>query len=224
MESASFTGPNNLERRLQNAQHFQQRTGYIMGLTVLFAFSWLPLNTLNILADSNSKMSEFAEGYALAYLCAILPTLLNPLLYGYYNRPFFNAFLNLLRCTPPVSTDVASTFERHATFRASLTLLQYRRNRAGYQSMASTSPPEMSAGEGEEIRMQRIVSPDYPSPDAYPEVFDSDDQLQRDDKIASPKIKTSDGENARRGGNTCCGPLETPSECQVVEFEEPVQG
>ena len=76
----------------------------LTSVAVSFSLAWLPLTVLNITADwthDNSVFGMFGEEqfylvHAICLLIAMTSSAVNPLLYGWFNTNFRNAFLDIL--------------------------------------------------------------------------------------------------------------------------------
>ena len=76
----------------------------LTSVAVSFSLAWLPLTVLNITADwthDNSVFGLFGEEqfylvHAICLLIAMTSSAVNPLLYGWFNTNFRNAFLEIL--------------------------------------------------------------------------------------------------------------------------------
>ncbi|XP_019635256.1 PREDICTED: neuropeptide FF receptor 2-like [Branchiostoma belcheri] len=73
----------------------------LLAVVVLFAFSWLPLHTMSLLSD-HGFLSPYQEDivnvyiYPIAHWLSYFNSSVNPIIYGYYNENFRNAYKSMM--------------------------------------------------------------------------------------------------------------------------------
>ncbi|CAH1783876.1 unnamed protein product [Owenia fusiformis] len=84
----------------------KRRTNILLVMIgVIFAFSWMPLNTLNIIVDNDNTgdiIGSFGNPklfFAISHLLVLFSACTNPVLYGWLNDNFKQEFLKVL-CLP----------------------------------------------------------------------------------------------------------------------------
>ena len=92
-----------LQRKSEREQRRQRRTNTLLiGIGIVFALSWLPLNSMNIIADFNLDLYRQFDPdgliFALGHLCVLCSACCNPVLYGWLNENFKKEFLQVLCC------------------------------------------------------------------------------------------------------------------------------
>ncbi|XP_076461735.1 neuropeptide Y receptor type 2-like [Babylonia areolata] len=92
------------QRHLRQWKRYRKNLVLLTAIAASFSLAWLPLTLLNIIADwthDNSIFGLFGEeqfylAHAVALLIAMTSSAVNPLLYGWFNTNFRNAFLQVL--------------------------------------------------------------------------------------------------------------------------------
>lgn len=87
-----------------NDQYHQRRrktTKMLVCVVVVFAVSWLPFHTFQLVSDIDSKvlnLKEYKLIYTVFHVIAMCSTFANPLLYGWMNNNYRTAFLTAFQC------------------------------------------------------------------------------------------------------------------------------
>ncbi|XP_078576727.1 neuropeptide FF receptor 2-like [Branchiostoma floridae x Branchiostoma japonicum] len=73
----------------------------LLAVVVLFAFSWLPLHTLSLLSDHGFLTLDQRDTinvyiYPIAHWLSYFNSSVNPIIYGYYNENFRNAYKSMM--------------------------------------------------------------------------------------------------------------------------------
>ncbi|KAL8599631.1 hypothetical protein ACOMHN_053658 [Nucella lapillus] len=92
------------QRHQRQWQRYRKNLVLLSAIAISFSIAWLPLTLLNIIADwthDNSIFGLFGEeqfylAHAISLLVAMTSSAINPLLYGWFNTNFRNAFLEVL--------------------------------------------------------------------------------------------------------------------------------
>ena len=91
MKPGSKTG-----RREEADRERKRRTNrMLIGMVAIFGFSWLPLNTINVVEDFYSKANDwppFRSFFFIAHCIAMSSTCYNPFLYAWLNENFRKEF------------------------------------------------------------------------------------------------------------------------------------
>ena len=102
----SDSGPSPFQKRKTRRQAVRKRRTnmLLVGIALAFAFSWMPLNVFNILADFGvGHMHRMAmdtnETFAVCHLLVLASACTNPVLYGWLNENFRREFKQVLRIT-----------------------------------------------------------------------------------------------------------------------------
>lgn len=107
-------------RKRPKSQHAQNNTRrrranqMIVAITLIFFFSWLPLNAFKLLVDAFPDVvlphitGKEVVIYAFLHLCGLANAIVNPFLYGYLNENFRKEYRNIFRRMPwfSASSDV----------------------------------------------------------------------------------------------------------------------
>ncbi|NXS62516.1 NPY2R protein, partial [Brachypteracias leptosomus] len=87
-----------------NDQYHQRRrktTKMLVCVVVVFAVSWLPFHTFQLVSDIDSQVLDLKEYkliYTVFHVIAMCSTFANPLLYGWMNNNYRTAFLTAFQC------------------------------------------------------------------------------------------------------------------------------
>lgn len=85
-----------MARALRDNKRQRKNMLLLTAIAVSFAIAWLPLTILNTLADYDFRLflkRNFNHAYAYCLLAAMCSACLNPIIYGWFNNNFRNAFL-----------------------------------------------------------------------------------------------------------------------------------
>ncbi|XP_070210108.1 neuropeptide Y receptor type 2-like [Littorina saxatilis] len=100
----SPTSESQYRRSQREMKRHRKNLVLLSSIAISFSIAWLPLTLLNITADwthDNSIFGLFSEeqfylAHAICLLIAMSSSAVNPILYGWYNTNFRNAFLEIL--------------------------------------------------------------------------------------------------------------------------------
>ncbi|KFQ01353.1 Neuropeptide Y receptor type 2, partial [Haliaeetus albicilla] len=79
----------------------QKTTKMLVCVVVVFAVSWLPFHTFQLVSDIDSQVLDLKEYkliYTVFHVIAMCSTFANPLLYGWMNNNYRTAFLTAFQC------------------------------------------------------------------------------------------------------------------------------
>ncbi|XP_036372501.1 neuropeptide Y receptor type 2 [Megalops cyprinoides] len=84
-------------------RHHRRRktTKMLVTVVVVFAVSWLPFHAFQLAVDIDSsvlEMKDFKLLYTVFHIIAMCSTFANPILYGWMNKNYRNAFMAVFRC------------------------------------------------------------------------------------------------------------------------------
>lgn len=86
-------------RNLREAQRKRKTNMLLIGIGVVFACSWMPLNVFNILADFDQELFQLMDkdgmAFAVCHLLVLGSACTNPVLYGWLNDNFRREFVNI---------------------------------------------------------------------------------------------------------------------------------
>lgn len=87
----------------RNDRHSRRKktTKMLVAVVVVFALSWLPLNSFQLAVDFHSSildMRDFKLLYTAFHITAMCSTFANPILYGWMNRNYRTAFAAVCKC------------------------------------------------------------------------------------------------------------------------------
>jgi len=86
-------------RNLREAQRKRKTNMLLIGIGVVFAGSWMPLNVFNILADFDQELFKLMDkdgmAFAVCHLLVLGSACTNPVLYGWLNDNFRREFVNI---------------------------------------------------------------------------------------------------------------------------------
>ena len=88
-------------RVLRDIKRHKRNMLLLTAIAISFALAWLPLTILNTLADYDYTLfmdRNFNQVYGYSLLVAMCSACLNPILYGWFNTNFRQAFLRVLCC------------------------------------------------------------------------------------------------------------------------------
>lgn len=81
----------------------QKTTKMLASVVAVFAVSWLPFHAFQLAVDIDSSvldMKDFKLLYTVFHIIAMCSTFANPILYGWMNRNYREAFSAACKCTP----------------------------------------------------------------------------------------------------------------------------
>ncbi|XP_033481101.2 neuropeptide Y receptor type 2 [Epinephelus lanceolatus] len=87
-------------------QRRKKTTKMLLTMVVVFAVSWLPLHAFQLAADIDStvlSMKDFKLLFTVFHIVAMCSTFVNPILYGWMNNNYREAFLCVCKCYQPFS-------------------------------------------------------------------------------------------------------------------------
>ncbi|KAJ8000889.1 hypothetical protein DPEC_G00185080 [Dallia pectoralis] len=91
----------------RNDRHQRKRktTKMLVMVVVVFAVTWLPLDAFQLAIDIDNSvldMKDFKLLFTMFHIVAMCSTFVNPILYGWMNNNYRNAFLSVCKCGPKV--------------------------------------------------------------------------------------------------------------------------
>ena len=90
-----------IQRVLRDIKRHKRNMLLLTAIAISFALAWLPLTILNTLADYDYTLfldRNFIQVYSYSLLVAMCSACINPILYGWFNSNFRQAFLEVLCC------------------------------------------------------------------------------------------------------------------------------
>ncbi|XP_071170601.1 neuropeptide F receptor-like [Mytilus edulis] len=93
------TTDNEMQRALRDVKRHRRNMLLLTAIAITFGITWLPWTVLNITADINVEIflhKKFLLIYAICLLIAMSSACANPVLYGWFNLNFRDAFTNSL--------------------------------------------------------------------------------------------------------------------------------
>ena len=86
-------------RNVREAKRKRKTNMLLIGIGVVFACSWMPLNVFNILADFDQELLKLMDQdgmtFAVCHLLVLGSACTNPVLYGWLNENFRREFVNI---------------------------------------------------------------------------------------------------------------------------------
>ncbi|XP_042341903.1 neuropeptide Y receptor type 2 [Plectropomus leopardus] len=96
----TFAGRNDRHQRRKKT------TKMLLTMVVVFAVSWLPFHAFQLAVDIDSTVSymkDFKLLFTVFHIVAMCSTFVNPILYGWMNNNYREAFLSVFKCYMPFS-------------------------------------------------------------------------------------------------------------------------
>ncbi|KAK3599389.1 hypothetical protein CHS0354_036401 [Potamilus streckersoni] len=90
-----------MDRVLREIRRQRKNLLLLTAIAMSFALAWLPLTVLNTLADYNYQLfmdKHFNYVYAYCLLLAMSSASINPIMYGWFNTNFREAFIDVMCC------------------------------------------------------------------------------------------------------------------------------
>lgn len=107
----SKDGPTAKNGRLNSFRkfyHMSNTTKLLLSITLIYCFSWFPLNTFNVCVDLNNPFGDNTDLmliiYALCHMVGMSSACSNPLLYGWLNKNFKKEFYEIFDALCPFCT------------------------------------------------------------------------------------------------------------------------
>ncbi|XP_029294252.1 neuropeptide Y receptor type 2 [Cottoperca gobio] len=93
----------------RNDRHQRRRktTKMLLTMVVVFAVSWLPFHAFQLAVDMGSSvlyMKDFKLLFTVFHIVAMCSTFVNPILYGWMNNNYREAFFSVCKCYRPFSS------------------------------------------------------------------------------------------------------------------------
>ncbi|KAK6177849.1 hypothetical protein SNE40_012732 [Patella caerulea] len=97
-------------KKNERQRNRKRKTNFLLiGIAVVFALSWLPLNIFNLLSEFNvdvfrsdlqgeNRNINISLAYAICHMLVLASACLNPVLYGWLNDNFRTEFMKVLCC------------------------------------------------------------------------------------------------------------------------------
>ena len=92
-------GPRSSSREAQERARTKRTNRMLIMMVIVFGVCWLPLNSINFLADLNGRIycwEYFHFTFFITHVFAMSSTCYNPFLYGRYNEKFQEEFVRML--------------------------------------------------------------------------------------------------------------------------------
>ena len=144
-----------IQRVLREIKRHKRNMLLLTAIAISFALAWLPLTILNTLADYDYTLfldKNFNQVYGYSLLVAMCSACINPILYGWFNTNFRQAFLEVLCCRKTHQVDsleMASiknpTTPQNIRFYSSIESPRISKSRSGRSSKSSSKSNLASA-------------------------------------------------------------------------------
>ena len=92
-------GPRSTSREAQDRARTRRTNRMLIMMVIVFGVCWLPLNSINFLADLNGRIycwEYFHFTFFITHVFAMSSTCYNPFLYGRYNEKFQEEFVRMM--------------------------------------------------------------------------------------------------------------------------------
>ena len=92
-------GARSASREAMERARTKRTNRMLIYMVIVFGVCWLPLNSMNFLADLNSQIycwEYYYFSFFVAHVFAMSSTCANPFLYGWYNESFQKEFVSLI--------------------------------------------------------------------------------------------------------------------------------
>lgn len=92
-------GPRSSSREAQERTRTKRTNRMLIMMVIVFGVCWLPLNSINFLADLNGRIycwEYFHFTFFITHVFAMSSTCYNPFLYGRYNEKFQEEFVRMM--------------------------------------------------------------------------------------------------------------------------------
>ncbi|XP_075947614.1 neuropeptide Y receptor type 2 [Anarhichas minor] len=93
--------------RNDRRQQHKKTTKMLLTMVVVFAVSWLPFHAFQLAVEFDSTvlyMKDFKLLFTMFHIVAMCSTFVNPILYGWMNNNYREAFLSVWKCYKPLTS------------------------------------------------------------------------------------------------------------------------